>query len=43
LRIIEGGLKPDEQVVTWGVKDLKPGDRVDPRVAEPPVPQSKEK
>jgi RND family efflux transporter MFP subunit len=36
LRVIEGGLLPEEWVVTAGMKDLHPGDRVEPRRAAPP-------
>jgi RND family efflux transporter MFP subunit len=44
LRVIEDGLKPKEWVVVSGLKDLKPGDTVEPQRKEMPQrPASKEK
>jgi RND family efflux transporter MFP subunit len=31
LRLIESGLRPDEQIITGGTDGLRPGDRVEPR------------
>jgi multidrug efflux pump subunit AcrA (membrane-fusion protein) len=35
LRVIEEGLRPEDRVVIAGAKELKPGDRVEPRPADP--------